>query len=168
MAGTGAPVLACWAALAALAAAPRVAAGETPAGDARSGEALFLGSARFEKGGAPCLACHGVAGHGLARAASFGPDLSDVHARYGVEALDGTFADMPFPSMQPIYAARPLSAVERANLIAFLGTTRGEAPRLGAPFLLGATAIGALFLLAVLALGRLRGSARGPTQRSTP
>jgi mono/diheme cytochrome c family protein len=148
--------------LAALAAAPSRAApaADAAAGDPRRGEALFTGSARFAKGGAPCLGCHGVAGHGLARAASFGPDLSGAHEALGPEALDGALADMPFPSMTAIYERRALADAERADVIAFLRDAgQGGAPRLGARFALGVAAIAAALLLAFLLVGRRRAAA---------
>ena len=86
----------------------------TSAADARRGEALYVGSERMENGGAPCLACHGVAGHGLARAASFGPDLTGAHASYGPEDLAAALQDVPFPSMQPVYNTHALTPEERA------------------------------------------------------
>ena len=38
-------------------------------GDPKQGEALYVGSVSFSAGGAPCLACHGIAGHELGLAA---------------------------------------------------------------------------------------------------
>jgi mono/diheme cytochrome c family protein len=51
---------------AALAAEPSLAAGRD----------LFIGSRPFQNGGAPCGACHGLGGEGLAFTASLGPELS--------------------------------------------------------------------------------------------
>jgi mono/diheme cytochrome c family protein len=119
------------------------------AADARKGEALYVGSARMQNGGAPCLACHGVAGHGLARAASFGPDLSGAHASFGAEALDAALQEVPFPSMQPVYNGHALTAAERADVVAFLAQADGGAPpRLGARF-----AAAVAFTMAVLFAG---------------
>jgi hypothetical protein len=146
---------------AALAGAPASPArAQGAAGDARRGEALFTGSARLTTGGAPCLACHGIAGHGLARAASFGPDLSAAFEAYGAEGLDAALADVPFPSMTPLYERHALTAAERADLVAFLHDAgHGEAPRLGARFALGVAAIAAGLLLAFLYVGRRRAAA---------
>jgi hypothetical protein len=113
--------LACWLAAAVLAAAPASARG---AGDARAGEALYVGTARLANGGAPCLGCHGLAGHGLAWRASFGPDLSTVGEAYDAETIAGLLEDVPFPSMAPLYGAHPITAGERADLAAFLLASR--------------------------------------------
>ncbi|MBE0597204.1 MAG: hypothetical protein IH614_08045, partial [Desulfuromonadales bacterium] len=58
-----------------LLAAP-LAAQELVTGNRLHGEALYVGTAPFEQGGAPCLGCHGIAGAGLGKAAgaSYGPD----------------------------------------------------------------------------------------------
>jgi mono/diheme cytochrome c family protein len=150
MIATGTPLL-----LILLAATPE------PAADARRGEALFIGEARFANGGAPCLGCHGIAGHGLARAASFGPDLTGVHASLGAEALDAALTDVAFPSMAPLYAKHALTPAERADVLAFLQeTSSGSAPAPGAGFAAGVAAIATSFLAASIALGRGRARVR--------
>jgi mono/diheme cytochrome c family protein len=139
----------------------------TSAADARRGEALYVGSARMENGGAPCLACHGVAGHGLARAASFGPDLTGAHASYGAEALAAALQDVPFPSMQPVYNTHALTPEERADVVAFLARADGGVPpRLGPGFAAAVAFAMALFLGAFVWIGR-RGAARR-ARRETP
>ncbi|HET7753684.1 MAG TPA: hypothetical protein VFK85_07220 [Anaeromyxobacteraceae bacterium] len=138
-------------------------AGNAPAANPRTGELLYVGELRLSNGGAPCLACHGVTGHGLARAASFGPDLTETFASYGAEALDGVLADVPFPSMQPIYNTHALTPSERADIVAFLGEAGGKVPaQIGMPFV-GAVAaafcaLGAAFVLV----------GRGRSRRSAP
>ncbi|MBE0595863.1 MAG: c-type cytochrome [Desulfuromonadales bacterium] len=141
--------------------APPAAAG-TQAGDPRRGEALYIGSTPFSQGGAPCLACHGIAGHGLAGGASFGPDLSAAYASYGAEGMVSMLESMPFPSMEPIYLDHPLTAEESRDLTAFLAEVSGETPRVVGPLARDA-GLGALFFFAVtLAFGwhRLRGVRR--------
>ena len=105
------------------------AAADTPAttipppagsGDARRGEALFLGSTVFEAGGAACGACHSAGGRGSLGGNSMGPDLTHVLDSYGGESgLSGVLAAPAFPVMQELYADAPLSAQERADLAAF-------------------------------------------------
>lgn len=147
----------------AIATEPASPAESAPAANPRTGEALYVGEKRFANGGAPCLACHGIAGHGLARAASFGPDLTETFASYGAEALDGALADVPFPSMQPIYNTHALTPSERADVVAFLGDAGGKVPaKLGTSF---AGAIAAAFIAlgaAFVLVGRGR-SRRGGT-----
>jgi mono/diheme cytochrome c family protein len=128
--------------------------------DPRRGEALYVGATPLLAGGAPCLGCHGIAGHGLARAASFGPDLSGAHQQYGADGLESLLEDIVFPSMQPVYRGHAVTKEERADLVAFLGETTGApAPALGAGFGGGIAAAMAGFLALVVAIGR-RGSRR--------
>jgi mono/diheme cytochrome c family protein len=133
-------------------------------GDARRGEALYIGTARLAGGGAPCLACHGVAGHGLARAASFGPDLTASHEVFGGDGLDALLEDMSFPSMEPVYQGRTIGAQERADLVAFLADAAGsEPPRLGAGFAVGVLGAMGAFLGVFLIVGK-----RGEARRARP
>jgi mono/diheme cytochrome c family protein len=113
-----------------LAASSRTARAEpAPAGDPAAGRALFVGARAFSAGGPPCGACHGVGGEGRGLAAAFGPDLSGAAEAFGgAEQLDGLLESLPFPSMEPLYAGRALTPVERADLAAFLVATGGRAP----------------------------------------
>jgi mono/diheme cytochrome c family protein len=135
------------------------AAGPPILADARRGEALYVGSVRLAAGGAPCLGCHGVAGHGLARAASFGPDLSSAHQQYGADGLDALLEDVSFPSMAPVYRGHPVNPEERADLVAFLAEATGERPAaLGVGFAGGVAAAATAFLALVVVIGRRRGA----------
>ena len=100
------------------------------------GEALYVGSTRLFAGGAPCLGCHGVAGHGLARAASFGPDLSRRarvlrrrrarrHARG--DRLPEHGAGLPRPRGDPGGAGRP-HRLPRPGAGRGAGAARGRLP----------------------------------------
>ncbi len=134
------------------------------AGDPRIGEDLYVGARALANGGAPCLACHGVAGSGLARAASFGPDLTTAHATFGADTLAGALEEVAFPSMEPIYAKRPITPAERAHLVAFLAQASTMAPpALGAGFVAGVAAAAGIFLLFVLAVGRRRARRARPS-----
>jgi mono/diheme cytochrome c family protein len=121
-----------------------------PVGNAAIGRALYGGAAPLEKGGAPCADCHAVGGQGPAMNASFGPDLSRSAAVLDGDILDGVLTDMPYASMKPIYAGRPISEAERAHLAAFFQEAAGKAPAGGGGWfaaqaaLLAAT-VGALF-----------------------
>lgn len=133
-----------------LLAAPLGAEGP-PAGDPRRGEALYVGTVSFEKGGAPCLGCHGIAGAGLGKAAgaSYGPDLTATYEGFGDEGIEEALASMPFPSMEELYKGRPLSEKERADLSAYLKEVSGrEAPKVEGSLLAEAGAgLGVLFLI---------------------
>ena len=87
---------------------------------AASGRDLFIGSRPFQNGGAPCGACHGLGGEGLAFTASLGPELSAGLSGMDPEALDGLLEALPFPTMTPIYEGRALTPAERADLTTFL------------------------------------------------
>lgn len=129
--------------------------------DPRRGEAIYVGAVPLLAGGAPCLACHGIAGHGLARAASFGPDLSAAHQQYGADGLEAALQDVVFPSMIPVYRGHAVTKEERADLIAFLAQATGAPPaRLGPGFAAGVAGAALAFLGFVVLVGR-RGTRRG-------
>jgi len=141
----------CGALVVATALTPASAAG---AADPREGEALYVGSTPLQNGGAPCLACHGLAGHGLAWSASFGPDLSAAAETYDAETLAAVLEDVPFPSMEPIYRGHAITEGERQDLAAFLLEARSPAPPGDARWRMlleaGLVAAAILALLAVL------------------
>ncbi|MBE0576121.1 MAG: c-type cytochrome [Desulfuromonadales bacterium] len=133
-------------------------------GDHARGEALFIGTTAFSGGGAPCLACHGIANAGLGRAAgaSYGPDLSSTFADFGEEDLLDMLVELPFPSMEAIYATRPLNEQERADLSAFMGSVSGQvSPISGALTLHVVLATLVIFaIIGVLGWRRLQGVRR--------
>ena len=131
-------------------------------GDPVRGEALFVGMTAFASGAAPCLACHGIAQTGLGRAtgASYGPDLSSTFDDFGEEELLDLLVDMPFTSMEAIYATRPISGQERADLTAFMGSVSGQLAPIGATLTLH-VGLATLVIFAIIgALGwrRLQGA----------
>ncbi len=131
-------------------------------GDSKRGESLYVGTASFSAGGAPCLACHGVAGHELGHAAgaSYGPDLTAIYEDYGEEGVAGVLEDLSFESMDAIYAERPLTDTERADLVAFFAAvSAGAAPSIGSDFAFHVVLVTAVFMLLIGILGwrRLQG-----------
>ncbi|MEJ2597369.1 MAG: hypothetical protein P8Z00_03505, partial [Anaerolineales bacterium] len=91
-----------------------------PTGDALAGRELFTGVRRFSAQGVPCIACHSVANLPALRGGGLGPDLTHVIQRYGgPTGLASTLASLPFPTMQGIFANRPLTPAEQADLLAF-------------------------------------------------
>lgn len=152
-----------------LLAAPSLRAEGPAAGDPRRGEALYVGTVSFEKGGAPCLGCHGIAGAGLGKAAgaSYGPDLTATWEGFGDEGIVEALAEMPFPSMEALYKGRPLSEKESADLSAYLKEVSGrETPRVEGTLLAEAGAgLGVLFLILGM-FGKRRWAARTDMTRS--
>ena len=143
------------------------ASGEAVAGDPARGAKLYTGEVAFANGGAPCLGCHGIAGFGLAGGANYGPDLTGMFENFGDEGIADILQGLPFPSMEPIYATRPLTAEEQADLRAFFAKVTG-APVTNNGLLFGEALSGvALFLGAVLLFGRerLRGVRRSLSTR---
>lgn len=137
------------------------------AGDAARGARLYTGEAAFANGGAPCLGCHGMTGFGLAGGANYGPDLTAMFENFGDEGLADILKTLPFPSMEPIYATRPLTEAEQADLRAFFAKATGT-PVTKSGLLLGEALSGVvLFLGAVLLFGRerLRGVRRSLVER---
>jgi len=131
-------------------------------GDVKRGEALYVGSASFSAGGAPCLACHGIAGHELGHAAgaNYGPDLTAIYEDYGEEGVAGVLEDLSFESMDAIYSERPLTDTERADLVAFFGAvSNGAAPSIGSGLVLHVLLVTVSFMIVIGALGwrRLQG-----------
>jgi cytochrome c2 len=95
-------------------------------GDADIGEDLFVGRTALTDGGPACISCHEVSDLGALGGGTLGPNLTDVADRLGPQGLTASLQSLPFPSMQPIYADRPLTDVEVAHLTAFFMQT--EAP----------------------------------------
>lgn len=154
------------------AAAEKIAppAPETAEGNKERGRALYSGARPFAKGGAPCLACHGIAGFGAAGGANFGVDLTGIYEDYGPEGVASILETLPFPSMEPIYATRPLTPSEQADLMAFFAEVTGSEPvRIDKALLLqtGAGVIVLLILAAAIWRGRLRTVRRSLVEKAT-
>jgi mono/diheme cytochrome c family protein len=150
---------------------PDFAQATTAAGNgaAARGERLFTGENAFANGGAPCLACHGIAGVGLAGGANFGPDLTNLYENFGEEGIAEVLASLPFPTMEPIYATRPLTADEQHALGVYFAGVSG-APVINDRLLLIEVASGVLVLLGVVLLfgwGRLQDVRRSLVERAS-
>jgi len=136
-------------------------------GDPVRGARLYTGEAAFANGGAPCLACHGMTGFGLAGGANYGPDLTGMFENFGDEGIADILKSLPFPSMEPIYATRPLTDAEQADLRAFFAQATG-APVAKDGLLFAEALSGVALLLAVVLLfgrERLRGVRRSLVNR---
>jgi mono/diheme cytochrome c family protein len=93
---------------------------EVTEGHAIEGLNLFTGYIPFEKGGAPCIACHSIAGISALGGGTLGPDLTETFEDYGEKDLISVLASVPFPTMNPVYYDHPISPQEQAHLVAFM------------------------------------------------
>lgn len=123
--------------------------------DATKGGQLYAGSRVMINGGSPCIACHALPGFGAAGAANYGPDLSGLYADYGEEGVAGVLESLAFPSMEAIYANRPLTEEERRDLTAFFAQT-AEQQTPPARSLFGTILLGVVIVFAIVALLGLR------------
>ncbi|MCG3188956.1 MAG: hypothetical protein LKCHEGNO_01189 [Burkholderiaceae bacterium] len=151
---TGAPAL-----------APGVPA--VAAGNPEIGKDLFIGTARFRNGGPPCMACHSAAGIGALGGGQLGPDLTTVVQRFGGAAALGVFVgSSPTPTMNAIWQRTPLTAGERADVVAFLAQASvSQRPMQAIWQLAGLSVLGLAVLLAIAGLTwrrRLRDGVRRP------
>lgn len=131
-------------------------------GDPQRGEALYVGSTSFSAGGAPCLACHGIAGHelGYASGANYGPDLTMMYEDYGDDGVAAVLEDLSFEGMEAIYASRPLTETEMSDLVAFFAETAAdEAVSIGSGMTLHVVIVTVIFFIIFGAFGwrRLQG-----------
>ncbi len=88
-------------------------------GDPERGEDLFVGTLSLQNDGPPCLSCHSVSDSGYLGGGTLGPDLTDVHERYGDQGLTAALMTLPFPNMQGPFSDKPLTEDEVAHLVAY-------------------------------------------------
>lgn len=115
------------------------------------GKALFTGSKRFVKGGAPCLSCHLFTYPGITGGNLSGADLNKTYKKMGEAGMRGALKALKFPIMKKIYADRPLADDEIAALMALFkdSTTQQGSGGCPIPFpLMG----GGLFVVLLLGL----------------
>jgi mono/diheme cytochrome c family protein len=126
---------------------PPVATTIAAAGDLQRGAALFTGVIPFQRGGAPCMACHTVSGVAPLGGGSLGPDLTRIHGRLGETGLASLLATLPFPTMRPIYQSRPLTQAERDDLAALFRVAAGRRPVYTTPRITALAVAGCVALL---------------------
>ena len=124
-------------------------------GDASRGAQLYTGSTPMANSGSPCIACHALSGLGSAGASNYGPDLSGLYAEYGEEGVAGALDSLAFPSMEAIYATRPLTDEERLDLTAYFAQA-AEQQASPATSLAGKILLGVVIVFAIVALMGLR------------
>ncbi len=144
------------------------AASPAPASQVDRGRQLFSGQIQMQNGGPPCGACHAIATVPFPNGGVVGPDLSGVYQMLGPEGTDAALQTLFFPTMLPIYQARPLTAPEQQALKAFFAQANGTSGAGRETLVLAALAVaGFLILVGVSWLAwrrRLRG-VRAPLVR---
>jgi len=95
-------------------------------GGAASGQHLFTGQTLLTNGGTACNACHSISGSGLLDGGTLGPDLTQVYTRYGEPGLTAAISTINFPTMIGIFGAKPLTAQEVADLVAYFKETNAQ------------------------------------------
>lgn len=106
---------------------PAPQAATTGVGDAAMGRALFVGNLRLANDGTACISCHTVSEIGGLGGGTLGPDLTQVAARYGDAGLISALQGLPFPTMQSVFATKPLTPDEVAGLQAYFVQTNQAA-----------------------------------------
>ena len=95
-------------------------------GDAAAGQSYFMGQTPLANGGTACNACHSIRGSGLLDGGTLGPDLTQVLARYGEPGLIAAISTINFPTMIGIFATKPLTSQEVADLVAYFSETNAQ------------------------------------------
>jgi hypothetical protein len=95
-------------------------------GDVARGQELFMGNQHFQKGGPPCMGCHNIGSNGFLGGGVLGPDLTDTSNRYSPVGLASALANMPWPTMKPIFSEHPLTLQEQVDLLAFIEASAGQ------------------------------------------
>lgn len=152
--------------------APVSPAPQLVTGDAERGKALFLGAAHLDNGGPSCMACHSVAGIGALGGGALGADLTDILDRYGGEAgLTAFLANPATPTMNAVWSSRSMTGQERADLVAFFGSTsvavRPPSMLWTLAALAGVVAAVVAGVAAIVWRKRLRGVRKPMVQRAT-
>lgn len=99
------------------------------AGNPANGERIFSGLTSLGGGGWACISCHTVNGVGEFMGGNLGPNLTHVVQRYGGKVgMASTLATLPFPTMQGVFATRPLTPLEQADLLAFFVQADAQQP----------------------------------------
>jgi len=100
-----------------------------------------------------------------------GPNLTGASDKYGDAGLAAALANIPFPTMKPIFADRPLTPEEQADLRAFLEAEAGQ-PQANTEWLvLGlslAGLFGAMIVIWFVWRHRVRGVRRPLLKQATP
>ena len=122
---------------------------ETPQGDAAAGKMFFTGAMALKNGGAPCISCHSVARIGFLGGGNLGPDLTQIYSSLG-DGILSVLANIPFPTMVPVFKGHPITPEEARDLAAFLKETAVSQPQNFTPRVVITAIIGFLVLMIVI------------------
>ncbi|MCZ7588478.1 MAG: c-type cytochrome [Gaiella sp.] len=124
-----------------------------PPGRRRARQASVHGRGAALGRGPACLSCHSVAGVGALGGGALGPDLTGSYEKYGgAQGLGSSLEAMTFPTMAPIFAGKPLTVGERADLVAFLAAAPTQERTAGAAGKLIGLSVGLAVLIVLAAL----------------
>lgn len=118
-------------------------------GNVVKGQNLFTGAQPLANGGTTCIACHSVAGITALGGGSLGPDLTHIYTTYGADGLQSALITLPFPTMQGIFADKPLTESEQADLFAFFESADQQSAATSTPTVQWFLIIGGLGALAL-------------------
>lgn len=144
---------------------------QLPPGSAVRGRSLFIGESRFSAGGPACIICHsagaaGASGTGLLGGGVLAKDLTHVYGNFKEAGTAAALMSLQFPAMKDLFADRPLTDQEIADMTAFLKETdRNQAQSRPATMiifvLMAAAATAVMLILSELVWGkRIRGVRR--------
>ena len=108
------------------------------------------------------MGCHSVGENGLLGGGALGPDLTNVSTQRSEAEILGILSNtgtVTSPVMQPIYVTDPLTAEEKADLLAFMKASAGEPETDRELLVLGISIIGtfgAVIVLGFVYRNRLR------------
>ncbi len=123
-----------------------------PKGDPAVGEAIFVGTSRLQNGAPSCISCHNTVGVGALDGGTLGPDLTNVYGRYGEAGLAAALENLPFPTMQGVFADKPLTEDEVSDLYAyFIQRDQNQVQPVSFNFVL----IGLLGFIVLILIGQL-------------
>jgi mono/diheme cytochrome c family protein len=96
--------------------------------DAPDGLLLFTGRWKFQNGGAACIACHNFKGAGAFGGGTLGPDLTTANVKYRDPELISILQNPNFPTMNSVFAARPLNDEEIVKIFALFQNAKQQNP----------------------------------------
>lgn len=127
--------------------------------DIALGRALFSGKQRLSGGGPACFSCHTASGIARWGGGRLGPDLTGATARLGPTLADA-IASPSWPTMRPIFGAKPITSDEAFQLTAYLKSVEAAPVRPRDPLLPVAGGVGlalGILLIGFFGRNRLRG-----------